>query len=179
MRQLRQANTNIFESNSQLLAIDPARIKPVFDRILCRDIKEDDKIGSLWIPATAAERGVGKNGLLREGIVVAVGPGDPWAKEKPIKGGTQVSRTALGKCGGPHRDYPCDRGKIWDVITGDFEDCPACKGDGIRRWPMYCKPGDRILYDRRKEAELFIDGVRYGLLHEEQSVFAVLEGRHE
>lgn len=167
MRNLEVANTNIFESNSQLLSHDAADIRPLFDRLLLRDCKEPEKIGSIWIPETAAERGVGKEGRLRMGIVVAVGPGDPWAKEKVVKGTTQIIRKALGAC----RECNGEGRNLYsDVI------CPACGGDGIWRKPMYCKVGDTVIYDMRREAEIFLDGVRHVILHEEQAVLAILDG---
>lgn len=169
------AETNIFKSNSQLLHdIQPEDIRPVSDRVLVRDIRDPDKIGSIWIPETAAERGLGKNGLLRMGEVVAVGPGDPYAKEwlerNNVTGQHQVMRKALGVCR-TCNGYPYS----YETLTDDPDICPICHGDGIRRWPMQCKVGDTVVYDRRKEAELFIDGVRYTLLYELQSVLAILE----
>jgi len=192
---MKTANTNIFESPSQVLkGIQPENIKLQWDRILIRDIPDPDKIGSIWIPETAAERGVGKKGLLRMGIVVAVGPGDPWASEKVITaragdvmGGNQVVRKALGECeicagGGQIKTYkgtPESIGLVvparWSTQDVPVETCPECKGDGIRRWQMYCKPGDKIIYDVRREAEFWIEGVRHVILHEEQSVYAILE----
>lgn len=43
-----------------------------------------------------------------------------------------------------------------------------------KRLPMSVRPGDRVLYNRRREAEFFIDGERYSLIHEEQSCLALL-----
>ncbi len=40
---------------------------------------------------------------------------------------------------------------------------------------MEVKPGMKVLYDRRKEAEFFVGGQRYGIINEEQSCFAILE----
>ncbi len=182
---MKTANENIFESNSQLLfSLNAEDIRMLFDRILVRDQKDPDKIGSIWIPETAAERGMGKRGLLRIGIVVAVGPGDPWAREKMAKGSTQVARKALGACDFPGLPFwlngeekigpPCEGGNVFDIVNYEKIPCPRCKGDGIRRHPMYCKPGDTVIYDRRKEGEIFIDGERFGILHEEQAVLAIL-----
>ena len=44
------------------------------------------------------------------------------------------------------------------------------------RIPMSVRPGDTILYNRRREAEFFIQGERYSLIHEEQSAYALLLG---
>lgn len=45
-----------------------------------------------------------------------------------------------------------------------------------KRLPMSVEAGDRVLYNRRREAEFFINGNRYSLIHEEQSCFALLRG---
>lgn len=178
-----KVDTNIFRSNSQLMNIDPGRIKPCFDRLLLREIKDPKKIGSIFIPETAAERGVGKNGLARLGVVVAVGPGDPWAKEKVIKGTTEVVRKALGACL-ECKNSPNPGFLRWRVSGGpdgphgewsDWEKCYGCAGDGIRRWPMYCRVGDVVIYDVRKEAQIFINGETFTLLHEEQSILGIIE----
>ncbi len=184
---MKTANENIFESNSQLLfSLNAEDIRMLFDRILIRDQKDPGKVGSIWIPETAAERGVGKRGLLRIGVVVAVGPGDPWAREKMAKGSTQVMRKSLGECEtcagcGQIKTFRSSGGMgmvapaSWSKQDVPVETCPACKGDGIRRHPMYCKPGDTVIYDRRKEGEIFINGERFGILHEEQAVLAILD----
>lgn len=185
------ADTNIFKSNSQYLhAMDAASIKPIWDRILVRDIPDENKIGSIWIPETAAERGVGKDGLIRLGLVVAIGAGDKftreWVERDHLTGTHQVMRKGLGAC-----EYCAGCGQIkifgknnMKMVTPatwsqddqvPVEECPVCHGDGVRRWPMYCKPGDTVVYDRRKESELFIEGCRYAVIHEEQAVFAILE----
>ncbi len=177
---MKTANENIFESNSQLLfSLNAEDIRMLFDRVLVRDQKDPDKVGSIWIPETAAEKGVGKRGLLRIGVVVAVGPGDPWVRVKMAKGSTEVVRKSLGKC------PSCADGFIITTYTENphneqypaftYKKCTTCNGDGIRRQPMYCKVGDTVLYDRHKEADIFIDGVRYGILHEEQAIFCILE----
>lgn len=179
------AETNIFKSNSQLLHdIQPENIRPVSDRVLVRDIKDPDKIGSIWIPETAAERGLGKNGLLRMGEVVAIGPGDPYAKEwlerNNITGQHQVMRKALGVCPtcngcGELVDVEV-RFETRSVHETNQQKCPDCHGDGIRRWPMQCRVGDVVVYDRRKESEFYVNGERLLLIHEEQAILAILEG---
>lgn len=171
----KNVDTNIFKSNAQFVhGLKADGIKPIWDRLLIRDIPDPDKIGSIFVPETAAERGLGKNGLLRLGLVVAVGPGDKFTREKVMRDNTTgahyVKRKALGACLAcktPPYGWSADE---WSM------GCSACTGDGVRRWPMYCKVGDTVLYDRRKESELFIDGERFCLLHEEQAVMAVMEG---
>ena len=117
---------DIFESHRQLVSFGAEDIRPLQDRILVRDIPDDEKVGLIFIPPTAAERGAGKQGLLRFGVVVAVGAGD--------------------------------------MLPGG-------------RAPMYCQVGDTVLYDRRREAELYINGERHSLVHEEQSVYGILDNR--
>lgn len=194
------AETNIFKSNSQFLhQLDPALIRPIIDRVLVKDCPDPEKIGSIFIPATAAERGLGKDGLLRMGIVVAVGPGDPYSKEwverDNMTGKHQVMRKALGACqtcGDPFPELGASVGIGYVRASGDKMDkfrfqegpelgeptaipCPDCKGDGIRRWPMYCKVGDRVIVDRRKESEFYVNGERFYLCHEQQAILAILE----
>ncbi len=41
--------------------------------------------------------------------------------------------------------------------------------------PMSVKPGDKVLYDRRREAEVEIRGQMYSLVYETQSVLAILD----
>ncbi len=183
---MKTANENIFESPSQTLPYDAADIRLIWDRCLVKDIPDENKIGSIWIPETAAERGVGKRGLLRMGIVVAVGPGDPWASEKiitarqgDVMGGNQVVRKSLGTCPTcangfiitTSTEYP--HNKQYPAFT--YKKCTTCKGDGIRRWPMQVKVGDRVIVDRRKESEFYFNGERMWIVHEEQAILAVLE----
>lgn len=57
--------------------------------------------------------------------------------------------------------------------------CIGCGGTGYVERPVtvppQCLPGETVLYDRRREAEVFLDGVRHVLCHAEQAVIAVLE----
>lgn len=182
----KNVDTNIFKSNSQFLhGAQAEQVRPIYDRILLRDIADPDKIGSIWIPQTAAERGVGKDGRLRLGVVVAIGPGDPfkkeWVERDHLTGQHQVMRKSLGaceECGGTGWVYstipnmPAWQG-IWNGVNK--VSCLSCHGDGVKRWPMLCKVGDTVLYDVRREAEIFLDGVRHTILYELQSVLAVME----
>ena len=162
--------TSIFDSPSQLLEdLSPDKIKPMWSRVLIRDEHEaDDKIGSIFLP----QGDKGKD-TRRIGIVVAVGPGDKHFEKGLVRdsdGNTSVDRRFLGKC------EPCGGlGQILNAQAGVFETCPQCQGDGIKRFPMEVKVGDRVLYDRRRDAEFVIEGERYNLVFEEQSVLGVLE----
>lgn len=185
MKSLENVDTNIFRSNSQFVHnLDATLIKPLWDRCLIRDIPDPDRIGSIWIPETAAERGVGKEGLLRIGVVVAVGPGDKftreWVERDHLTGQHHVQRKALGRC--PDCEAPgfqitryVDPPYNEQYPAFTYKVCPTCSGDGIRRWPMQCKVGDKVIVDRRKEAEFYVNGERLYLVHEEQAILAVLE----
>lgn len=186
MKNHEPVSTDIFESPAQLLPYNPADILPLLDRVLLRDVKDPDKVGSIWIPQTAAERGVGKEGLLRLAVVVAVGPGDPWEVEKLVNGGTSVYREALGPCryvgpkwymhGKEQEGYPCDNGRVFDMPEYQYNECPECKGSGKQRWPMQVKVGQTVCVDRRKEGEFYFGGERHTICHEEQAVMGIVEG---
>lgn len=173
--------TSIFESRSQVMElIDPATVKPVWDRVLLRDVEDQDKIGSIWIPETAAERGVGKGGNLRLGIVVSTGRGDKFIEEGVMAENGLPKRHQLGPC------RACQGLKTthYDVVNHSWDNtqefpCNVCQGDGMARWPMYCSVGDTVIYDRRKECEIYFYGQRHTLIHEEQSVFAVIMERNQ
>lgn len=59
-------------------------------------------------------------------------------------------------------------------------------GDPIRRflpdgkrYPMPVKVGDVVVFDRRAEATFQLDGIEVGLVHAEQSIFAILGGEDD
>src|SRR5580704_9064434 len=68
--------TDIYDSPSQLLAIDPATIRLLSDRCLIRDLGDPERIGSIIIPEVARPKARDEWGTLRIGLVVATGPGD-------------------------------------------------------------------------------------------------------
>lgn len=183
-----KAHTSIFEGDyelSQFIEVDPSKVRPIWSRVLIRDAHDDEKIGSLFIPA--GDKG---KDTKRIGIVVAVGLGDKFT-EHGLDNYGQVVRRPVGKCENcsgeghvvnrrtePHpytgpRDYddrPCvECGGKWRD-DGTFE-----AGDGLARIPMEVKPGDKVLYDRRREAEIYIQNVRYSLVYEEQSILGIIE----
>ncbi len=157
----------IFESYRQALDWDPLRIRLIEDRLLIRDVPDEKEINGLVVPDNI-ETGVGKNGLYRIGIIVATGPGNKF-----IEVGTEgygedmrvIRRKITRRCGACEF-LKCDAGC----------NCTLCDGTGREdiTVPCTCKPGDRVIYERRKEAEVFIDGVRYGLVYEEQAVLMIL-----
>lgn len=160
----------IFESYQQILDWDPLRIRLIEDRLLIRDVPDEPEINGIVKPDNI-ETGVGKNGLYRIGIVVATGPGNKF-----IEVGTEgygedmrVIRRRIGR--------RCEFCKGTGLLFVDIEDSMSCICDsGFMpiTIPCTCKPGDRVIYERRKEAEVFIDGVRYGLVYEEQACLAIL-----
>ena len=180
---MRAERESIFESTAQhLKAIDPAQIVPIWDRCLLEDLPDPEKIGSLFVPDSAEDRGVGGNGRFRLARVVAVGRGDKFI-EKGFDFYGDVRREPLGECAAckgsgmsSHKQayQSPDPGKLgpdWCI-----EDCPACHGDGLARWPMNCKPGDVVIIERRREAEVYIEGTKFTLAHEEQAILAILDG---
>lgn len=169
---------HLFDELSQHIQnVDAADVRPVFDRCLVRDIPDEDQIGSIIVPETAGPIGVGKKGLLRLGEVVAIGPGDPWQSERYDKETKRVVRKALGAC------KVCDGAGVtnYDIVNDLFHrdgptfPCNICKGDGIHRWAMQVKPGDRVIFDVRKEALFHIGGEDLYLIYEQQSILAVVE----
>lgn len=120
-----------------LEGIDAAAIRPLFDRVIVRDIPDEDRVGSIFLP----EAHINNRAGLRMGVVVAVGDGDKWVE------------AGLDNYGNPKR-----------------------KGlKGIDRLSMSVKVGDKVLYDRRREAEIYIDGQRLSIVNESQSIVGVLE----
>lgn len=89
--------------------------------------------------------------ILRQSEVVAVGPGDSCI-ERPI-----------------HQDRYDSEGRV------QLRRLPL----ECERLPMSVRPGQRVLYSRRLEAEVFINGERYAMVHEEQAIFAIMRGDHE
>ena len=68
-----KAKTSIFETGDQYFnGINPYEIKPVGDRLVIKDLGEEIKQGSIFIPGGA------RRGQIRTGEVVAVGDGDRW-----------------------------------------------------------------------------------------------------
>jgi co-chaperonin GroES (HSP10) len=181
---------NIFESPSQRLeGVDPATIRLIEDRVLIRDLGDVEKVGSIIIPETARGDSAVGSPRLRLGLVIAVGPGDKFVEKGFDEHTGQVLRVAvtvacscgmlerLGKaCGVEIQKYNprkwFDIRKYEFVELGPGEACPLCHDTGRApvTVPPQCQPGDKVLYDRRREAEH-----RYVLCHAEQAVFAVVE----
>lgn len=128
--------SSIFDGADQFISHDPKDVRPIYDRVLVREIPEPETRGSIFIPQSA----LGKPGL-RIGEVVAVGKGDRWIEKGWREGESEPRRSALK----------------------------------VDRLPMDVKPGDRVVYDRRTECEVYLQGEPYSLIHQEQSIFCVLE----
>ena len=163
------AKTNLsrggmFDSLSQIIEDDPASIRPIHDRLLVRDVPDAEKsAGGIVLTAAPSLGGLGKSGRMRLGDVVATGKGDPyfqWMEKGKVK----------------IRAYPCawiSTGDCVDYVTGP---CPRCEGRGFSHVDLIVKPGDRVVIDRRKEAEfqIGIGGARYTLCHEQQAVYGIM-----
>lgn len=164
--------------------IDPTTIKPMAGRVIVRDIHNDEADGryaSLVLPAN-----VDKAERRRLGVIVAVGQGDRWItlKERGPYGAFRHKGIKCDVCEGLGETVfdACLYG--WIAATEDnrkarpectVTTCRSCNGTGLARIPMETKPGDRVIFDRRREAEIEIGGERLSLVYEEQSILAVLE----
>lgn len=193
---------SIYDGISQILSAAPDTIRPTWDRVLIRDLGEEEKIGSIFIPETADPIGAGHRGLYRFGVVVAVGPGDKFI-ECGLDAQGDVRRRAITRgclhCSeaGFDPNFPVPPSPIKDpvnpriatgidglpVLVCDRVDikmvgaaCPVCGGQQRvpSRAPTECQPGDTVVYDRRREAEFYWRGQRYSLVHEEQSVIMIV-----
>lgn len=164
--------SSIFEGIGNEFALDPSSIRLISDRVLIKDLGDMEKDGQIIIPEKYRERGLNADGTYRVGLVVAVGPGDRFL-ECGITEENQVRRKLLTEpCG------LCDAGgTMVDVMNGESLICPRCEGSGRQPVcvPPQCMPGDVVMLERRREAEVYLNGVRYLLVHAEQSVIAVLE----
>jgi len=171
------AGRTIFDgSGNHFTGIDPANIRLLSDRVLIRDLPQDDsRIGSIWLPDEARNGGVGKGGLFRVGVVVAVGPGDRFIEGQLDAEGRPTLKLITKPC------EVCDGDGVafWDDPADDGEPAPCGTCDGSGRVPVVvspqCKPGDIVISDRRRDMEVYFDGVLHTLCHAEQSVIAVLE----
>ena len=105
---------SVFESASQFVSADPSSIRPVGDRILCRDLGDEEKIGSIFVP-DSVKIGAGKNGLIRWGVVVAVGAGDRWID---LGWKTDAEGPSLRAVTTPSGRIPCEC-KIGDKVLID------------------------------------------------------------
>jgi chaperonin GroES len=148
--------------------INPKKIKLSRDRVLIEDIPDADKIGSIWVPEVA--KGLEQ---IRQGLVVAVGPGDTGietiteshgtdADGRPL---TRIRRAVCGICKGSGTVFPSPTNHVEYA-----RDCPRCKGGGFRHLPISVSVGMKILYQRREESEITIQGRLYDLVYEEQSI---------
>ncbi len=184
---LKGKTDNIFQSPSQLLERDPSTIRLLQDRLLIRDLGEDERVGSIWIPQTAAERGVGGGGRYRLGIVVATGPGNAFI-EAGVDDEGFVRRRLIQKpceaCTGTGR-------QSFNIREYQWVWCPECNPDGTYdfmeglnggppsmapiRVPCECKVGDKVIYDRRREAEVYFWGLRFTMCYEEQAVMCIVK----
>jgi co-chaperonin GroES (HSP10) len=161
-----RTSESIFAGISQFLEHAPGDITPIGDRVLVRDM------GPFNASATVAisERANDKE-QLRLGLVLAVGIGDS-VSEHGLDADGRVRRRLLTR---PCKQ--CETGYFFDARQYKRVPCPSCHGE--RRVPVVvppqCNVGDKILYDRRKEAEFVVNGEKLSLIHAEQSVWAVVE----
>lgn len=156
---------SIFDTIEQRVDhVDPTSIKLAGDRCLLRDIPGTDRLGSIWLPEVCRDQE-----RLRQAEVVAVGPGDV-VLEAPVD---QTNYDADGYVRLKRRRVKCWRCK-GEAFEGRPFGCAACEGTGYGRLPMDVQPGQRVLYSRRLESEIFINGNRYSMAHAEQAIFAIL-----
>lgn len=174
---------NLFDGISNHIDVDPSTIRLISDRVLIRDVEDEEKIGSIVIPESAREKTApGKDGRLRIGVVVAVGPGDKFL-EHGLNAQGSLRLTRITRPVTPEDPCSMCRGKDrwFDIreyryVAVEKEPCPYCIDGRVPvTVPPQCRVGDRVLYDRRRHEEMVIGGVVYSLLHAEQAVWAVLE----
>lgn len=134
---------SLFDESSQWMNFDPGDVRLIHDRVLIEDLPEADKIGSIFLPEVCQDKEI-----IRQGLVIAVGPGDSCIEI--------VDKYRLESDGRP----------VVRRISYKTEDGHV---------PLTVKPGDRVLYSRRREAEVYLKGRRYAMVYESQSIFAVLE----
>ena len=170
---------NLFTSRVQNVGtIDPTKIRLRRDQLLIRDIPDPAEItvGSIIIPATAAEQmgGAGKDGLYRYGEVIACGPGESYIEMGLDTEGAVRRKLRTREC---LACESCGRNEI------DYGECRAgicgfCDGSGRIpiTVPTSCRPGDIVVYDRRKHAEFYVNGERLTLCYEEQAVIGIVNG---
>src|SRR5882672_2760631 len=135
----------------------------ISDRVLIRDIAEaPEMIGLIVIPELAREKILHEFGRIRIGLVLACGPGDRFIELGVTNEGEvrrkEITTTCLtcegvGRCGFSLREYRHFGNK--NGIT-----CHVCGGSGREpvTIPTQCSPGDKVLYSRRREAEICING---------------------
>ena len=166
--------------------IDPSKIRLLHDRCLVRDLGAPAQHGLIHVPDTANKGGVDEYGYTRIGLVIATGPGDKFVEmgiDAPDALGYHNVRRKLitqtcDTCNGmKHIGYDFYQLKVVGVPFGMGPQCAICGGEGIIPVTMepQCKPGERVLYDRRREMEFVIFGQRFLILNAEQSIYGVLE----
>lgn len=164
--------SSIFEGISNQFAIDPASIRLISDRVLLKDLGDAEKEGSIIIPPAFRERGLNEFNTYRMGLVIAVGPGDRF-RELGVTDENEVRRMLLTEpCG-----WCAGEGKHFDIRSYSIVNCRLCNGTGREGVcvPPQCVPGDKVLYEKRLECEVYLNGERYVLCHAEQAVIAILE----
>src|ERR1700723_874166 len=158
--------TDIYDSPSQLLAIDPATIRLISDRCLIRDLGDPERIGSIIIPEVARYKIRDEWGTLRIGEVVATGPGDRFIEvgieKSPSESPRVLRRLITVPCGceplsaEQSEMFGRKRGaRYWfDIVNycmvelPDGVKCPVCHDTGRIpiTVPPQCSPGDKVLY---------------------------------
>ena len=149
------------------------------DRVIIRDLQEEEKVGSIWIPEVSRDQS-----RLRWGIVVAVGPGETYIERVISRytttpdGYPETHRIPImcSKCRGGRFVRIPPRQSQQGLEPGASLPCEKCRGTGRGRLPLDVKVGDKVLYDRRREAEFFWQGQRYNIVYEEQAIIGIYTG---
>lgn len=164
----------IFDGISNQFDLDPASIRLLSDVVLLKDMGDPDREGLVIIPEAFRERGVNQFGTYRIGLVIAVGEGDRYSEHGVTDEGQVRRRLLTAPC------ELCGAGgtmiEVWPN-AGAPTICPKCEGTGRHGVcvPPQCKPGDRVLFEKRAEAQVYLNGERYVMCHAEQACIAVLE----
>jgi co-chaperonin GroES (HSP10) len=159
--------------------MNPETIQPLGDFVLVRRLPDQDSVRGIIAPQSALNKKRGDDrdisGSLRRGIVVAVGPGDklfwfecPYCREfafvamkpKNIRSAELVLRP-------PRRDCRCGTNTKWRFVPSDSDSSIRCA--------MNVSVGNEVITERWPHNTFDWDGEEYQILHEEQSILAVIE----
>jgi co-chaperonin GroES (HSP10) len=164
---------SIFEGLSQHVDVDLTRLRLIEDRVLVKDLGDVDQIGSIFVPENVDHmRGLGHQGNWRLGQVVAIGPGRTYHEWNGNEFGGWKRRLYTKPC------EACEgHGRFFDMKDYEYRRCPKCKGDKVVAVcdPPQCAVGDRVIFERRKECDVYINRELHCLVYAGQSILGVVE----
>lgn len=182
----------------QDIKIDLDRFRPMGDMVLVKRLPDpEESAGGIHIPESSRNENRPKDPKerVRRGVVVATGPGDTsfhYQCSGCENGRAYLTPTSFHKRGAEVTSLKLVT-KCWNCGACDWKPVGYDIQNDIfttdsTRWysasnryarPMHVKIGDIILWERRPQNECSINGQEFTLLHEEQSILAVLESEPE